>query len=700
MNERRLRWPLLVAGVAVVALIIAVSLVVRAVNLGEQVNIADLFAVALAAVALAVSVTVWARRRSAEIPAVVGDEVVLAAKKILITLVTEQWRTETTIRALGDPEPIGVAWHMTDDAGLMDHPHLIGDAAEHFAGSSDRTPEFAAQFRALRRRRLVIAGGPGSGKTTLAVQLLLELAGPGRQDEDPAPVLLPIADWDIDAHPRLQEWLAVRLAQNYPALTAPAFGAGAAKALVDRGHILPILDGLDELPDQARARVVSALNGSLADRDQLILTSRAEELSAAVEEAGDVLNAAAVIVPRPLTRQTAAAYLRTCLPPRPRHDWGSVLAALESGTSSGLADVASSPLGLWLIRTVYISTAADPAPLIEPSADRLESLQDHLLDQLIPAVISARPPTRDPAEHFRPRNAWNPDQARHYLTYLAGLLTAHNTRDLIWWHLVRQATTPSQRRRMWNVAGLVIGITTGLLVWPVIGFTGPVKPGLVLGAGFVAWFVTTLAPREWIHETPGFADLRFRRTIPFPRPSVRFMLGITSALVVGFGLACFSVAFMGLRPVSWLQVGLAGGLGLGLMPVLAAILERVEQPTTATAPITPLSSWRADRRLTLLRACMFGLLGAVVGGLVFRPVGGLACGLVSGLLVGLWVGDHHAWLLGKISMWRLAWRGDAPSRLITFLDDAHRLGLLRSVGPVYQFRHAQLQDHLTGRQNV
>jgi hypothetical protein len=29
-----------------------------------------------------------------------------------------------------------------------------------------------------------------------------------------------------------------------------------------------------------------------------------------------------------------------------------------------------------------------------------------------------------------------------------------------------------------------------------------------------------------------------------------------------------------------------------------------------------------------------------------------------------------------------------------FLDDAHRLGLLRTVGPIYQFRHADLHDHL------
>lgn len=32
-----------------------------------------------------------------------------------------------------------------------------------------------------------------------------------------------------------------------------------------------------------------------------------------------------------------------------------------------------------------------------------------------------------------------------------------------------------------------------------------------------------------------------------------------------------------------------------------------------------------------------------------------------------------------------------------FLDDMHRLGLLRAVGPLYQFRHAEIQDHLAAR---
>jgi hypothetical protein len=32
---------------------------------------------------------------------------------------------------------------------------------------------------------------------------------------------------------------------------------------------------------------------------------------------------------------------------------------------------------------------------------------------------------------------------------------------------------------------------------------------------------------------------------------------------------------------------------------------------------------------------------------------------------------------------------------MNFLEDAHQRGILRTVGPVYQFRHARLQDRLT-----
>ncbi len=85
---------------------------------------------------------------------------------------------------------------------------------------------------------------------------------------------------------------------------------------------------------------------------------------------------------------------------------------------------------------------------------------------------------------------------------------------------------------------------------------------------------------------------------------------------------------------------------------------------------------------------------------VVRTVGlmiglfGLAFGPTIGLAAGILMGNHHAWLVCTITVARLALQRRLPWRFMNFLDDAHRLGLLRAVGPVYQFRHAALHDHL------
>jgi len=58
-------------------------------------------------------------------------------------------------------------------------------------------------------------------------------------------------------------------------------------------------------------------------------------------------------------------------------------------------------------------------------------------------------------------------------------------------------------------------------------------------------------------------------------------------------------------------------------------------------------------------------------------------------------GGPRAWLVYFAATYRFAWSRQLPRNLMTFLNDAHHLGLLRGVGPFYQFRHAELQHYLT-----
>jgi hypothetical protein len=74
--------------------------------------------------------------------------------------------------------------------------------------------------------------------------------------------------------------------------------------------------------------------------------------------------------------------------------------------------------------------------------------------------------------------------------------------------------------------------------------------------------------------------------------------------------------------------------------------------------------------------------------------------LYSGPFVGLVVGSSFglgrvAWFPYIVSIARLALVRRFPWLFMRFMDDAHRLGLLRVAGSAYQFRHAALQDYLT-----
>lgn len=660
----------------------------------DQATRAQLVSVALAAAALApllVELVAWMHSSSSKPLMVSTSAQVEEARQVLAELVLAQWREEIRVRLLDDPVPLMVRWRFTE-LNVTDHAsHIVQSARSRgrlrFNGRSDRINMVAAGFRRLTRRRLIILGAPGMGKTTLAMLLLRELLEHPQADE-PVPVLLTLSGWEPGKE-AFHDWLTRRLREIYPALRATVFGPDSASALVAQGHILPVLDGLDELPESVRPRILTALNAGMTAADQLVLTCRTSEYQNAIADpGGDVITSAAVIEPEPVQAAEAAEYIGHCLQPRQAARWRHLLTTLKTESGAPISRTLATPLMVWLLRTAYIDTRTDPADLLSIARFPTDaSIREHLLDHLVSALVAADISHSQASfvYSFRPHHAWRPEEAKAWLVFIAHHLNAIGTRDLAWWDL-HQAVQVSRIR---VVVGLVFGLGAGLIFW----LAGGLLNALVFGLLFGTAVGLILRPSK----IPGYVNLRLKGRYKHlaeklaPKIGAGFAIGAGAGLMFGFGVG---------RPLGLVSgIIFIIGVGAGL---IAGVVDWAVSPLTADRPQTPPGTLRRDVQLLLLLSLAAGsvatlivALGIVLGG---PPVAMIAATLGSGL-VGVFVSGHESGFSNAstayfASILLLYAKGRIPFRLMRFLDDAHRSGILRQAGPVYQFRHADFQDHL------
>jgi len=678
---------------------------------GHPVDTATVYAGYLAAAAIAVTLLMaigsWWRKglQGPKVQTSTPMQAAAAADR-LADLMVARWRQEAVARRIVTPAPATVRWRWAADGlavprkevttppppgtGPLPLPDLDqpGDLLE--SGVVARLHDEV--YARLPHGRLVLTGGAGAGKTGAMILLLLAaLANRASLPADqrarvPVPVWLTLGGWDPVTAP-LQEWAVATMNRDHPALRAADYGPDAASELLSGGRVALFLDGLDEMPEDLRARALQRV-GEEARGVRVVLTSRPEEYRGAVKAGG--LASTAVIELRPVRPNAAAAYLQYGQAGLSRGRWEQVGAYLKRNPGSVAAQALDNPLTLSLARDTYSSR--DPAALTDPARFlTVEALRQHLIDQLL---VTAYPDQR--------RRAY----ATSWLTWIASQMGT--SRDLPWWDI----PTWVPRWKLHLARGLTIGVIVGsvtafaathlvgLVTGHIHGPTATIASALVVGSAASGVVESGIGfwhrPATLIPRLPRMRDLAWMLRLGL-------LGGLAVALAVGFGVALAAALVSGsaARAGYGFVTGLVVGYVFGLVAGLTYALRGLWAIPIATSPsATAAGSYRTDLGHCSIAGLITGLAGGLAAGLAAGLKFGTAFGLEASIVFGLGAGLVITFVSGQVPLVKLtelvlACQGKGRVHFLHLLEEASSRQVLRQAGAVYQFRHAALQDRLT-----
>jgi hypothetical protein len=290
---------------------------------------------------------------------------------------------------------------------------------------------------------LLVLGEPGSGKTTVLLELTRELLTRAERDEaSPMPVVFNLVSWALHRWP-LANWLAEELRERYDIPRKIALD------WVSKERVLPLLDGLDEVAADSREACVDAINAYRSSRaltfTGLVVTSRVGDydvLSHRLELRGAVLL-------RPLRKEQIDAYLASA-----GQQLSGVKAALDSD-SVLREELATSPLLLSTMTLAYQGFGPESLP----STGTVDERRAQLFDAYVERMLSRR----------RPESGYSLEQTFRWLGWLANRMTQQAQTVFQLEHL-QPDWLPDERSRVWYTlidrmgTGVLAGTVTALAV--------------------------------------------------------------------------------------------------------------------------------------------------------------------------------------------------------------------------------------------
>ena len=570
----------------------------------------------------------------------------------------------------------------TIDAHAIDVASQLGDDGRsrvRVRGESRPWSAITSEWNANPTSMLIL-GEPGYGKTVAALTLLRHVNGEGSER---IAELFPLAEWYAysQRHPggHLRDWMSSALAIAYQLPPAVA------SAIADADDFVPILDGLDEVPEDHRTACKQAIDAhaeSALPYRPFVVTCRASEY---MELAPTWFAPERQLFLTGLDRDQVGAILAATTATRPA--WKPIRERIAAGDPQ-LSKLFRSPLRLGIALQAY--EGSDPAELAQWPADEL---QPRIWDLFIQE--------RDAG--FEGADAAT---SRKWLGFLASGMT-REARQRLWLHELQVLAPPHIRSPYVFKAGVAAGVcgvslAADAIVAALSGSTPPLTA--LIGAGFWGVLVGIGARPE-----PYVRSVSWRTRL----------LGVREGLLSTTVFALIAIAGLTAFAASYGVVGeaLPGICAIGASVFLGcAFVDFFRAGSTAVIGEPPREFAGADAGVVLNACRNSGVAGGLGVWLLVFPALVAAATLGFGsdlsealptvfyhtvpLLVGgaFLVGDLGPWLYHQWLKRRLAHRGFIPARLREFLDwcAMPERGWLR-VSDAYEFRHRELLNHLAAQ---
>jgi hypothetical protein len=665
----------------------------------------------------------WQLRSQGESPEAIKERVSQLASELPKQVQTRSYGARSNLIEA----PLGeLDLDITPRLGWVRDPRLV----EPESLSETVTDDIVAAFESSKRRMLIV-GEPGTGKTIAAYSLIEYLDN--TEGDERTPLLVNLSAWEAqdDFETFLVDYLCSSVGYE-------VHERAVARAFIDSDRYSLFLDGLDEIPARLRSHFSERLDGfvrGLPSEVGVVVTCRTQEYEEMLAAHSTGLGLVQAVEILPLSsEQLDRAFVELA---KLDKDWETFLSQRHLRAYQRVRDLLSNPLFLNLAVVGNLS----PGQLLDWSTTEQE-LRDLVLEKYLDRI-------------FKEQRQYEPSDGRRYLAWIARFLNGTEvspfglkTSDFTVFDLA-DLTPPDPPRRYRVFGGIVLGMILGLIyslvlglavgeVWALVfGLVWGLVQGLIFGLalglvfGLVGWLFKRSAVSSRL--TLVWPSTK-RQLVDFLRRSGRGLgLGLVVALVFGlvlglaFGLgcgllgseACTTAAGQPVEGIvgglvfalGWglifgllvgVGLGLVFGLGFGLLETRSVLItSRTPKEASSrswTAALTWLTSGLVSGLgwgLVLSLAVIGRVVGLVAEGeeLIWGLVVPLELGLVLGLVLALRNGGWFV-LLQKVALRRLARAGSLPSPPYNFLKWGIDRQIFRRVGGGVRFRHNLIQQHL------